>query len=245
MSISIKSINKTFGSYAALENISLEVPDGSLTALLGPSGSGKTTLLRIVAGLEFADPGNGKILFHGEDVSEIPAGKRGVGFVFQHYALFRHMTIAENIAFGLSVLPRPKRPAEAGNPRPRFRAAQAGETRRPRQTPPARTLRRPAPARRPRPRPRHPAEGAPAGRAVRRARRPGPQGACAAGCGSSTMKSASPPCSSPTTRRKRSNSPTRSWSCATPASSRSGHRRTSTTARAARSFTNSSATSTS
>jgi sulfate transport system ATP-binding protein len=113
MSISIQSINKTFGSYAALENISLEVPDGSLTALLGPSGSGKTTLLRIVAGLEFADPGNGKIAFHGEDVSEIPAGKRGVGFVFQHYALFRHMTIAENIAFGLSVLPRSQRPAKA------------------------------------------------------------------------------------------------------------------------------------
>jgi sulfate transport system ATP-binding protein len=110
MSISIKSINKTFGNYAALENVSLEVPDGSLTALLGPSGSGKTTLLRIVAGLEFADPGDGKIRFHGEDVSEIPAGKRGVGFVFQHYALFRHMTIAENIAFGLSVLPRSARP---------------------------------------------------------------------------------------------------------------------------------------
>ena len=112
MSISIKSINKTFGSYAALENVSLEVPDGSLTALLGPSGSGKTTLLRIVAGLEFADAGDGKIRFHGEDVSDVPAGKRGVGFVFQHYALFRHMTIAENIAFGLSVLPRSKRPAK-------------------------------------------------------------------------------------------------------------------------------------
>ena len=112
MSISIKSINKTFGSYAALENVSLEVPDGSLTALLGPSGSGKTTLLRIVAGLDFADPGNGKIRFHGEDVGDIPAGKRGVGFVFQHYALFRHMTIAENIAFGLSVLPRSERPAK-------------------------------------------------------------------------------------------------------------------------------------
>lgn len=110
MSISIQSINKTFGNYAALENISLEVPDGSLTALLGPSGSGKTTLLRIVAGLEFADAGNSKIRFHGEDVGDIPAGKRGVGFVFQHYALFRHMTITENIAFGLSVLPRSKRP---------------------------------------------------------------------------------------------------------------------------------------
>jgi len=110
MSISIQSISKTFGSYKALEDVSLEVPNGSLTALLGPSGSGKTTLLRIVAGLEFADDGPGKILFHGENVSGIPAGQRGVGFVFQHYALFRHMTVAQNIAFGLSVLPRAKRP---------------------------------------------------------------------------------------------------------------------------------------
>jgi sulfate transport system ATP-binding protein len=113
MSISIKSIHKTFGSYKALEDVSLEVPDGSLTALLGPSGSGKTTLLRIVAGLEFADDGPAEILFHGDDVSSVPAGKRGVGFVFQHYALFRHMTVAENIAFGLSVLPRSKRPQKS------------------------------------------------------------------------------------------------------------------------------------
>lgn len=110
MSISIQSISKTFGAYKALEDVSLEVPDGSLTALLGPSGSGKTTLLRIVAGLEFADDGPGKILFHGENVGKVPAGKRGVGFVFQHYALFRHMTVADNIAFGLTVLPRSKRP---------------------------------------------------------------------------------------------------------------------------------------
>ena len=112
MSISIQSIRKTFGGYVALEDVSLEVPNGSLTALLGPSGSGKTTLLRIVAGLEFADEGPGKVLFHGEDVSQVPAGKRGVGFVFQHYALFRHMTVAENIAFGLSVLPRAQRPTK-------------------------------------------------------------------------------------------------------------------------------------
>ncbi len=113
MSISIKSINKTFGAYKALEDVSLEVPNGSLTALLGPSGSGKTTLLRIVAGLEFADDGPGEILFHGENVSGIPAGKRGVGFVFQHYALFRHMTVAQNIAFGLSVLPGAGRPQKS------------------------------------------------------------------------------------------------------------------------------------
>jgi sulfate transport system ATP-binding protein len=112
MSISIHHINKTFGNYKALDDVSLEVPDGSLTALLGPSGSGKTTLLRIVAGLEFADDGPGRILFHGEDVGQVTAGKRGVGFVFQHYALFRHMTVAQNIAFGLSVLPGSMRPSK-------------------------------------------------------------------------------------------------------------------------------------
>jgi sulfate/thiosulfate transport system ATP-binding protein len=113
MSVSIQSIYKTFGSYTALDDVSLEVPDGSLTALLGPSGSGKTTLLRIVAGLEYADPGSGCVLFHGEDVTDIPAGKRGVGFVFQHYALFKHMTVADNIAFGLTVLPGSTRPAKS------------------------------------------------------------------------------------------------------------------------------------
>jgi len=113
MSISIHNITKTFGAYTALDDVSLEVGNGSLTALLGPSGSGKTTLLRIVAGLEFADPGPGKIQFHGEDVVDVPAGKRGVGFVFQHYALFRHMTVADNIAFGLSVMPGSKRPAKS------------------------------------------------------------------------------------------------------------------------------------
>ncbi len=109
MSISIQSIHKSFGSYRALDDVSLEVPQGSLTALLGPSGSGKTTLLRIVAGLDFADEGQGKILFHGKNVVDVPAGERQVGFVFQHYALFRHMTVAENVAFGLSVLPRNRR----------------------------------------------------------------------------------------------------------------------------------------
>jgi sulfate/thiosulfate transport system ATP-binding protein len=112
MSVSIQSIHKTFGNYTALDDVSLEVPNGSLTALLGPSGSGKTTLLRIVAGLEFADPGSGRVLFHGEDVTEVPAGKRGVGFVFQHYALFKHMTVADNIAFGLTVLPGADRPTK-------------------------------------------------------------------------------------------------------------------------------------
>lgn len=113
MSISIRTITKSFGSYKALDNVSLEVPDGSLTALLGPSGSGKTTLLRIVAGLEFTDEGSGAVHFNGEDVTSLHAGQRGVGFVFQQYALFRHMSVAENIAFGLSVLPKKQRPPQS------------------------------------------------------------------------------------------------------------------------------------
>ncbi len=114
MSIEVRNINKHFGGYQALAGINLKVETGRLTALLGPSGSGKTTLLRIIAGLEYPDPedrpDSGRVLFHGNDVSEVSAGKRGVGFVFQHYALFKHLTVAENIAFGLSVRPRNQRP---------------------------------------------------------------------------------------------------------------------------------------
>jgi sulfate transport system ATP-binding protein len=111
MSIAAQQIRKTFGSFTALDGVSLNVERGKLVALLGPSGSGKTTLLRIIAGLEYADPGSGRILFHGEDVTDVPAGKRKVGFVFQHYALFRHMTVTENVAFGLKVRRRRDRPA--------------------------------------------------------------------------------------------------------------------------------------
>ena len=111
MSIILKHITKTFGAFKALDNVHLEFPSGELTALLGPSGSGKTTLLRIVAGLEETDPGSGsEILFDGESVAGSPVRKRHVGFVFQHYALFRHMTVFENIAFGLRVKPRAERP---------------------------------------------------------------------------------------------------------------------------------------
>ncbi len=101
MSITIRHITKKFGEFTALDNVSLEVPSGCLLALLGPSGSGKTSLLRIIAGLEHAD--RGSILFEDEDVTKQAARDRGVGFVFQHYALFRHMTVFENVAFGMRV----------------------------------------------------------------------------------------------------------------------------------------------
>ncbi len=111
MSIEAHGIRKKFGSYTALDGVDLNVPQGKLVALLGPSGSGKTTLLRIIAGLEFPDPGSGRILFHGDDVTDVPAGRRQVGFVFQHYALFRHMTVFDNVAFGLRVKRRRERPS--------------------------------------------------------------------------------------------------------------------------------------
>jgi sulfate/thiosulfate transport system ATP-binding protein len=110
MSIQAYNIRKTFGAFTALDNVDLNVPRGKLVALLGPSGSGKTTLLRIIAGLEYPDANSGKILFHGEDVTKVAAGKRKVGFVFQHYALFRHMTVFQNIAFGLNIRRRSERP---------------------------------------------------------------------------------------------------------------------------------------
>jgi len=109
MSISVRDIRKNFGHFTALDGVSLEIPDGQLVALLGPSGSGKTTLLRIIAGLEFPDCGT--VQFDGSDITDRTARERRVGFVFQHYALFRHMTVFENIAFGLRVRPRRFRPS--------------------------------------------------------------------------------------------------------------------------------------
>jgi len=109
MHIQIKKVSKTFGSYRALHDVSIEVPSGELVALLGPSGCGKTTLLRIIAGLESLDAGS--IYFNGSDSTKKHVSEKRVGFVFQHYALFRHMTVFENVAFGLRVKPRSVRPA--------------------------------------------------------------------------------------------------------------------------------------
>ena len=105
MSIVATSISKRFGDFVALDDVSLEVPTGSLTALLGPSGSGKSTLLRVIAGLE--RPDTGEIVIGGEDATELAPQKRGVGFVFQHYAAFKHMTVRNNVAFGLKIRRRP------------------------------------------------------------------------------------------------------------------------------------------
>ncbi|HYN02100.1 MAG TPA: ATP-binding cassette domain-containing protein, partial [Vicinamibacteria bacterium] len=111
MSIEVRGVTKTFGSFTAVNDVSLKVPDGELVALLGPSGSGKTSLLRIIAGLE--RPDRGQVLFEGQDATRSEARDRRVGFVFQHYALFRHLSVFENVAFGLRVRPRDTRPKEA------------------------------------------------------------------------------------------------------------------------------------
>src|ERR1043166_8977557 len=111
MSIQVNDLSKRFGSFVALDNVSIDFPAGELVALLGPSGCGKTTLLRIIAGLEVPDAG--EVILEGEAALQRDARERGVGFVFQHYALFRHMSVFENVAFGLRVKPRHERPSDA------------------------------------------------------------------------------------------------------------------------------------
>src|SRR5687767_11781746 len=106
MGIEVRDASKSFDGFAALTDVSIEVPDGSLTALLGPSGSGKSTLLRIIAGLE--QPDSGRVEIHGADATQVPPQRRGIGFVFQHYAAFKHMTVRDNVAFGLKIRKTPK-----------------------------------------------------------------------------------------------------------------------------------------
>src|SRR3954451_7722944 len=106
MAIEAHGVGKRFGDHPALTDVTVRVPDGSLTALLGPSGGGKSTLLRVIAGLERPDTGH--VVIGGADVTDVPAQKRGVGFVFQHYAAFKHMTVRENVAFPLRIRKRPK-----------------------------------------------------------------------------------------------------------------------------------------
>ena len=111
MSIEVSGLNKRFGDFVALADVDVTIPTGQLTALLGPSGGGKSTLLRIIAGLENADSGD--IVIEGVEATHLSPQKRNVGFVFQHYAAFKHMSVAKNVAFGLRVKPRGVRPDEA------------------------------------------------------------------------------------------------------------------------------------
>jgi len=106
VTIEIRNITKRFGDFVALDDINLDIPDGELTALLGPSGGGKSTLLRVIAGLE--NPDEGAVSFSGEDATQLPPQRRNVGFVFQHYAAFKHLSVARNVAFGLEIRKRPK-----------------------------------------------------------------------------------------------------------------------------------------
>ena len=129
MEVRVKNVRKEFEHFPALNDVSLDIQSGELIALLGPSGSGKTTLLRLIAGLEF--PTEGAIFFGDEDASRKTVQERHVGFVFQHYALFRHMTVADNVGFGLKVRPGATRPSKKEIRARAMRASGAGETARP------------------------------------------------------------------------------------------------------------------
>ena len=211
MSIEARSITKRFGEHhARCRDVDLTVESGELVALLGPSGSGKTTLLRVIAGLEAPDAGT--VLFDGDDATARSARERNVGFVFQHYALFRHMTVFENIAFGLRVRPRRIRPSGDEIRAARRRAARARAARAARRSVPVAALGRPAAARRAGPRagrasPTCCCSTSRSGRSTPRCGR-----SCAGGCGGCTTSSTSPASSSRTTRKRRSSSPTASSS---------------------------------
>ncbi len=171
MSIDISHVNKKFGDFVALDDVTVTLPTGQLTALLGPSGGGKSTLLRIIAGLERADTGT--IEIEGVDATRTAPQKRNVGFVFQHYAVFKHMTVAKNVAFGLEIRNKPK--AEiADRVDELLKLVHLSQFAEPAAVP---ALGRPASAHGSRSGSGHPAQGAAARRAVRCSRRQGPQGA--------------------------------------------------------------------
>jgi ABC-type sulfate/molybdate transport systems ATPase subunit len=206
MAIEVRNIVKRFGSFAALDNVDLKVADGELLALLGPSGSGKTTLLRIIAGLDWPD--SGEVAIDGENALSRGASERQVGFVFQHYALFRHMTVFENVAFGLRVQPRAIRKDEATI---RARVKNLLDlvqldwlaNRYPSQLSGGSASRWRARSRSSR------ASCCSTSRSARSM--PKCARSCGNGCARCTARSTSPRSSSPTTRRRRSRSPTASW----------------------------------
>ena len=205
MGIAVRNLSKRFGDFQAVDGVSFEVPEGQLVALLGPSGSGKSTILRIIAGLEPADTGDVELT--GEDATNLPVQRRGVGFVFQHYALFRHMTVRQNVAFGLEVQKLEKDEiktrvdelldlVQLSGYAGRYPSQLSGGQRQ--RVALARAL---APGRR---------SCCSTSRSGRSTRRSGTS--CGPGSASSTTRSTSPACSSPTTSRRRSRSPTRSSS---------------------------------
>ena len=186
MEVRVANVRKEFDRFPALHDVSLDIKSGELIALLGPSGSGKTTLLRLIAGLE--RPTRGKIFFGDEDASHKTVQERNVGFVFQHYALFRHMTVADNIGFGLKVRHGAVAAAGGGDPPPRLRTARPRPAVRPGKALSGAAFRRPAPARRARP--RHGDRAArcccSTSRSARSTRRCAAN--CAAGCAKSTTR---------------------------------------------------------
>src|SRR3954452_14819839 len=171
MSIDARGITKTFGDFHALRDVTVSIERGKLTALLGPSGGGKSTLLRIIAGLE--KPDAGRVYIDGKDMTGVPARRRGVGFVFQHYAAFPHMTVWDNVAFGLKIAKTDKQTTKARVGELLDLVHLAG----PSPPLPERAARRSGPANGAPPRSRRPAEPVAPGRAVRRARRQGATGA--------------------------------------------------------------------
>ena len=212
--IVVRGANKRYGNFVALDNVDFDVPAGSLTALLGPSGSGKSTLLRAIAGLD--QPDTGTITINGRDVTRVPPQRRDIGFVFQHYAAFKHLTVRDNVAFGLKI----RQPAQSRDRREGRQPARGGGAQRFPKPLPQPAFRRSAPA--------HGTGAGAGGRSRRcccstnRSARWTPRSAriCGRGCAGCTTRCMSPPCWSPTTRPRRS-----TWRTGSPCSKRDASNR--------------------